>query len=59
MWVTFKSYVSEMFSFKLYKLVLMHVNRDLDKHSLEIKVNLAPTDKISLTPPNLRLLLEM
>lgn len=48
-----------MFSFKLYKLVLKHVNCGLDKYSLEIKMNLAPTGKISLTPPNLRLLMEI
>lgn len=35
-----------------------HVNHDLDKYSLEIEMSLAPTDKISLTTPNLRLLLE-
>jgi len=59
MWVTSKSHVSKMFSFKLYKLVLKHVNCGLDKYSLEIKMNLAPTGKISLTPPNLRLLMEI
>lgn len=43
-----------MFSFEPHKLVQKHVNHNLDKYSLDIEMS--PTDMISLTTPNLRLL---
>lgn len=46
-----------MFSFEPHKLVQKHVNHNLDKYSLEIEMS--PTYTISLTTPNLSLLLDI